>query len=123
STTADGVVTIYAYDAGGQRVAQATLAAGTDPGTASAYVAGMELTDPNTAVADDVTGTRFYTFGGATVAVRTATELLLLLGDEQGSAQIMMPLHTDGTGALLPATHADADNTERTAYAPYGARR
>src|SRR5690606_37831524 len=56
STTVDGVVTIYAYDAGGQRVAQATLAAGGNPGMASAYVAGMELTDPNTAVADNVTG-------------------------------------------------------------------
>ena len=125
STTADGVLTVYAYDAGGQRVAQATLAAGGDPGTASAYVAGMELTDPNTSSTStgDVTGTRFYTFGGATVAVRTAQGLSLLLGDEQGSAQIMMPLHTDSNGALLPATQADADATERTAYAPYGTRR
>ena len=85
----------------------------------------MELTDPNTSSTStgDVTGTRFYTFGGATVAVRTAQGLSLLLGDEQGSAQIMMPLHTDSNGALLPATQADADATERTAYAPYGARR
>ena len=88
-------------------------------------MAGMELTDPDTGSTStgDVTGTRFYTFGGATVAVRTAQGLSLLLGDEQGSAQIMMPLHTYSNGALLPATQADADATQRTAYAPYGARR
>jgi hypothetical protein len=47
-TFVDGVTTVYAYDAGGQRVAQATLASGATPGSATAYVAGGEVTDPNT---------------------------------------------------------------------------
>ena len=79
-----GVTTVYAYDAGGQRVAQATLASGATPGSATAYVAGGEVTDPNTDAASlaDVTATRFYTFGGATVAVRSgAGGFWLLFGD------------------------------------------
>lgn len=126
STTVDGVTTVYAYDASGQRVAQATLASGATPGSATAYVAGGEVTDPNTDAGSlaDVTATRFYTFGGATVAVRNgAGGFWLLFGDEQGSAQIMMPATIGVGGALAAATSADAANVQRTAYEPYGARR
>jgi RHS repeat-associated protein len=47
----------------------------------------------------------------------------LLFGDEQGSAQNMMPATIGSGGALEPATAADAANVQRTAYEPYGARR
>jgi RHS repeat-associated protein len=46
-----------------------------------------------------------------------------LFGDEQGSAQIMMPATIGAGGVLEPATAADAANVQRTAYEPYGARR
>jgi RHS repeat-associated protein len=126
STTADGVTTVYAYDASGQRVAQAVVADADTTGKATAYVASSELTDANTdeLSTGDVTGTRFYTFGGATVAVRnSAGGFWLLFGDEQGSAQIMMPATIGAGGVLEPATGADAANVQRTAYEPYGARR
>ncbi len=119
---------VYAYDASGQRVLQATVArpgGGVDlPGTATAYVASGQVEDPNTADAStgDVTATRYYTFAGSTVAVRTDDEkLALMLGDEQGSTNVMMPATVQKTdGKLAPATLLDAQTATRTAYTPYG---
>jgi RHS repeat-associated protein len=48
----------------------------------------------------------------------------LLLGDSQGSAQVMMPVTLNPTtGAMLPATLADAEDATRSVYKPYGATR
>ena len=126
---------VYFYDVSGQRVAQVRLDDVGTPepeGTATAYFGATEATDLDTAAAvtGDVTGTRFYTFGGATVAVREASpgvsdELSLVLGDFQGSSEVMMPLHTDGTGALVYASALDAAAAlvSRNFYTPYGATR
>jgi RHS repeat-associated protein len=52
-------------------------------------------------------------------------KLSLMLGDEQGSTNVMMPVHVvadaNGTTAhLAPATLADAQASTRTSYTPYG---
>jgi len=124
---------VYAYDASGQRVLQATVArpgGGVDgvdlPGTATAYVASGQVDDPNTAATStgDLTATRCYTFAGSTVAVRTHdNKVALMLGDEQGSTNVMMPVTVEAGGALASATIADAALVTRTAYTPYGALR
>jgi len=73
-----------------------------------------------------VTATRHYTFAGSTVAVRTNDgKLSLMLGDEQGSTNVMMPVtvQTDGAatpGHLASATLDDAQAVTRTSYSPYG---
>ncbi|NTW39614.1 MAG: RHS repeat-associated core domain-containing protein [Cellulomonadaceae bacterium] len=121
--------TVYAYDASGQRVVQATVArpgggvGGADlPGTATAYVASGQVDDANTATSTGgVTATRYYTFAGSTVAVRTNdNKLSLMLGDEQGSTNVMMPVTVQTDGTLAPATLADAAASTRTSYTPYG---
>ncbi|MBN2176103.1 MAG: hypothetical protein JW722_00425, partial [Demequinaceae bacterium] len=72
---------------------------------------------------DFVTATRFYTFGGASVAVRDgATDTLsLLLGDSQGSAQVMMGVALNQDGSMQTASTTDP--VTRNAYLPYGATR
>jgi len=130
---------LYVYDASGQRVVKVTLDPdpGTGPGgSATAYLGATEVTDPDTSVnhtsaselegTDFVTATRFYTFGGATVAVRDGsqsaeTSLSLLLGDVQGSAQVMMQVTLDSGGAMEPADTTDP--ISRSVYLPYGAVR
>jgi len=114
---------VYAYDASGQRVVQARVADANGVGTAAAYVASGQVDDPNTASTStgDLSATRYYTFGGSTVAVRTNdNKLALMLGDEQGSTNVMMPVTVQASGALAPATLADAAASTRTSYTPYG---
>ena len=114
---------VYVYEASGQRVAQVRLGEGGVAGSATAYVGGGQVTDPDTSggVTGDTTATRYYTFGGATVAVRTDDgQLALMLGDEQGSTSVMMPVVLDGSGAMAPSVLADAAGVVRTAYTPYG---
>jgi RHS repeat-associated protein len=136
ATTGAGGSRVYLYDASGQRVVQVRLddAATTEvfEGTATAYFGATEVTDVSTdpAVIGDLAGTRYYTFGGATVAVRqtspgVAATLSLVLGDYQGSAKVMMPLRTDSSGALDYAIAQDATDARatRNLYTPYGAIR
>ena len=116
---------VYVYDASGQRVVQVRLAdaAAGVTGTATAYVASGEVTDPDTSASSTgvTIATRYYAFGGSTVAVRTNDgQLSLLRGDEQGSTSVMMPVELDGSGAMVPAVLADAAGVVRTAYTPYG---
>ncbi|MCB2413570.1 hypothetical protein LGT39_12025 [Demequina sp. TTPB684] len=113
---------VYAYDAGGQRVLQARVADADGPGSATGYVASGQVHDANTATAGGVTATRYYTFAGSTVAVRTDNgDLSLMLGDEQGSTNVMMPVTVQETdGKLASATLADVEAVTRTAYTPYG---
>ena len=119
----DGAHTVYAYDASGQRVLQATVAFGTHAGTATAYTPAGQVEDADTSATTvgDVTGTRYYTFGGATVAVRTHDgKLALVLGDEQGSVSVTMPVTLTASGAMASASIADAQAATRTSYTPYG---
>ncbi len=114
---------VYAYDASGQRVLQARVADAEGVGTASAYVASGQVDDPNTAATStgDLTATRYYTFAGSTVAVRTNDgKLSLMLGDEQGSTNVVMPVTTTTGGAMVAATLSDASLITRTSYTPYG---
>jgi RHS repeat-associated protein len=114
---------VYAYDASGQRVVQARVADANRVGTASAYVASGQVDDPNTAATStgDLSATRYYTFGGSTVAMRTNdNKLSLMLGDEQGSTNVMMPVTVQTDGTLAKATLADAAASTRTSYTPYG---
>ena len=121
------------YDSSGQRVAQIGVTAG----TATAYLGATELTDPNTAVnATDpadlvgttfISATRYYSLGGATVAVREAPttasptdKLSFLFGDVQGSAQVMVTHAVDAAGVVAVTS---APIVSRNAYTPYGATR
>ena len=113
----------YSYDASGNRVMQVRVADANGPGTATVYVGSGEIVDPNTASTSkgDTKATRYYTFAGSTVAVRTNDgKLSLMLGDEQGSTNVMMPVTVQASGALAAATLADAQASTRTAYTPYG---
>jgi len=129
---------LYVYDGSGQRVVKINVT----QDAATAYLGSTEVTDLDTTTnhttdielesTSFVTGTRFYMFGGATVAVREATPaastLSLLLGDMQGSAQVMMKVDPDAqspTGleeASSTIVNLETDVT-RSAYMPYGAVR
>ena len=92
-------------------------------GTAAAYTPAGQIEDADTSVssAGDVSGTRYYTLGGATVAVRTSEgNLALVLGDEQGSVSVTMPVTLTASGTMASATVADAQAATRTSYTPYG---
>ncbi|MCB2411309.1 hypothetical protein LGT39_00430, partial [Demequina sp. TTPB684] len=96
---------------------QARVADADGPGSATAYVASGQVHDADTATVGDVSATRYYTFAGSTVAVRTDDgQLALMLGDEQGSTSVMMPVTVTASGTLASATLADAAAVTRTAY-------
>ena len=81
----------------------------------------VEDADTSATTVGDVTGTRYYTCGGATVAVRTHDgKLALVLGDEQGSVSVTMPVTLNPDGTMASATEADAQAVTRTSYTPYG---
>ena len=121
----------YLYDASGQRWAK--IEHPTDvtlPTQATVYLGDTEITDTDTFVNDatpDVTATRFFTFGGSTVATEIATEgaatvpFFFLFGDYQGSAQLMLPDLRDGSGDY--DLHESAAHIQRNAYTPYGSQR
>ena len=123
-TVLDGNSVVYVYDSSGQRVAQIGVTAA----TATAYLGATEVTDPNTATTatDDLKGSRYYSLGGATVAVRNASAtnpggtLSFLFGDVQGSAQVMVTHAVDAAGVVNLVT---APDVSRNAYTPYGATR
>ncbi|WP_166682983.1 polymorphic toxin-type HINT domain-containing protein [Streptomyces aquilus] len=96
TTTSDGSkLTRYAYDADGNLVVRTT------PQETVASIGGMELrtTDNKT-----VTATRYYTSGGATVAMRTTegttaagSKLTYLMADDQASTQLAVDATTGAT--------------------------
>jgi len=129
---------LYVYDGSGQRVVKINVT----QDAATAYLGSTEVTDLDTTTnhttdielesTSFVTGSRFYTFGGATVAVREATPAAstfsLLLGDMQGSAQVMMKVDPDAQSSTgLEVASSTTVNLEtdvtRSAYMPYGAVR
>ncbi len=129
---------LYVYDGSGQRVVKINVS----QDAATAYLGSTEVTDLDTTTnhttdielesTSFVTGTRFYMFGGATVAVREATPaastLSLLLGDMQGSAQVMMKVDPDvqsetGLEVASSTTVNLGTDVTRSAYMPYGAVR
>jgi RHS repeat-associated protein len=99
TTGANAGTTSYVYDASGDLLLQ------TDPGTLTLYLPDEQLVD-NTATGT-VTGTRYYTLGGVTVAARTsAGDVQYLTGNEQGTDTLAIDYSTL--------------NVTRRYYDPYG---
>ncbi|OIJ62529.1 hypothetical protein WN71_039075 [Streptomyces mangrovisoli] len=103
--TSGSKLTRYAYDADGNLLVRTT------PQETLAYVGGMELhTDGK-----KTTGTRYYTCGGTTVAMRTTVgtssgdNLTYLMADTQASTQV--------------AVDAKTGATSRRRYTPFGDER
>ena len=94
----DPGTTSYVYDASGKLLLQS------DPGAVTLYLGDEELTE-NTATGA-VTGTRYYTIGGVTVAARSAGQVDYLTGDQQGTDDLSV------NSATLAVT--------RRYYDPYG---
>jgi RHS repeat-associated protein len=94
--------TNYIYDADG------TLLLAADPGTTTLYLPDEELS--LSTGTGTVTGTRYYSIGGATIAARTgASALAYLAGDTQGTDSVAIDSETLGVN--------------RRYYDPYGSAR
>ncbi|WP_344348619.1 RHS repeat-associated core domain-containing protein [Catellatospora coxensis] len=102
STPAGGQTTTYIYDADGNRIARKEAG-----GTTTLYLPGMELAQ---AGAGAVTGTRFYAFGGKTVAVRNGT----------GAVNFQA---ADGNGTASCVINAVTGSISWRRTTPYGADR
>ncbi|MCX4762128.1 polymorphic toxin-type HINT domain-containing protein [Streptomyces sp. NBC_01275] len=93
--------TNYVYDASGQRLLRNV------GGEKTLYLPGMELSlNPTTKA---VTATRYYTFGGSTVAMRTAGGVQFLAGDQHGTAEIAV----DATTGSVTRRRMDPYGEER----------
>ena len=96
--------TSYVYDADGNRLLRK------EPGNTVLYLGGMELrlttTGPGTGT---INATRYYTHGGAPVAVRTVGGLHWILNDGQASAELNI--------------NATTGATSRRRYLPFGGDR
>lgn len=89
-TNADGSEASYAYDAAGSRVLRES------PSEKTFYLPGMELHLDKSS--GDVTASRYYAFGGQTVAVRKTGEgATFLAGDHHGTAQLAVDAKTGET--------------------------
>jgi RHS repeat-associated protein len=97
-----GNTTSYTYDASGSLLLQH------DPGKTTLFLPDEELVLDTSA--GTVTGTRYYTLGGATIASRTSDgKIAYLINDPHGTAQLAID------SATLQAS--------RRYYTPYGALR
>ncbi|MEV4603493.1 RHS repeat-associated core domain-containing protein [Amycolatopsis sp. NPDC049253] len=79
SVTEGTTKTSYTYDADGSRLLRH------DPTGTTLYIGGQEIHVDN---AGQAVTTRYYSHGGATVAVRAAGTLTWLAGDHQGTSQV-----------------------------------
>ncbi|HKT01743.1 MAG TPA: RHS repeat-associated core domain-containing protein, partial [Rugosimonospora sp.] len=86
SVTSAGTTTGYVYDANG------TLLVATDPAGTTLYLPGGELHVD--AASGAKTGTRYYTEGGSTIAVRTGAGVQYLLNDRNGTATVAVTAST-----------------------------
>ena len=94
--------TTYVYDASGNLLVRR------DPGTTTLFLGDAQLTQ-NTATGA-LSGTRYYTIGGQTVAALTST----------GARQILVP---DRQGTDQLAIDTATDNTTRQQFLPFGQTR
>lgn len=102
SITKNGVTTSFLYDAGGNRLIRR------DASGTTLYLGETEV---HLSTAGVLTGTRYYTFNGRTVAVRTSADNKLhwLALDHHGTPEI--------------AIDASSQETKRRRYTPYGENR
>ncbi|MFC0531690.1 RHS repeat domain-containing protein [Phytohabitans kaempferiae] len=102
TVTKDGVTTSYLYDAGGSRLIRR------DPSGTTLYLGETEL---HLAPGGAVTGTRYYSFAGRTIAVRTSADNKLhwLALDHHGTPEI--------------AIEASSQDVKRRRHTPYGGSR
>jgi len=98
TVTNGGSVTSYVYDANGDELIEA------DPGGATLFVANMEI---RADTAGHTSATRYYNYGGDTVAARTGTGLSWILTDDQNSAETQ--ISADATQSIT-----------RRYYTPFG---
>ncbi|UGY94235.1 RHS repeat-associated core domain-containing protein [Streptomyces gobiensis] len=99
TTEADGKETTYVYDAGGNRVVRR------DETATTVYLPGMELNLVKGSSA--VEATRYYTYAGDTIAIRTDDgKVSFLASDNQDTAQL--------------ATDATTGATSQRRFDPYG---
>ncbi|MFJ5876063.1 RHS repeat-associated core domain-containing protein [Streptomyces sp. NPDC093088] len=87
--TEGGTTTGYLYDADGDRL----IAKNADGSRVLSLPNGDEL---KAAANGTKAGTRYYTHGGETVAVRTGASISYLIGDHQGTSQIAVDVVTLG---------------------------
>ena len=92
------------------------------------YEGDVQVDDADATVTGHVSGTRYVSFGVATVATVTVTNggdpvWSLLFSDVQGSAQVVMGLNVDPAQASGFAAASVTDGIQRTAHTPYGVRR
>lgn len=88
-TNADGTTTDYVYDAAGSRLLSKTASETTF------YLPGMELHLKKSTGA--VTGSRYYSLGGETIAVRDNNGVTFLASDHHGTAQLAVNAATGAT--------------------------
>ncbi|MHC3427317.1 RHS repeat-associated core domain-containing protein [Streptomyces sp. DT18] len=79
-TEADGKETSYVYDSSGSRLVRDT------PEDRTLYLPGMEL--KLTKATGKITGQRYYSFAGQTIAVRDADGVTFLASDQHGTAEL-----------------------------------
>ena len=89
TTGSNAGTTGYVYDASGNLLLQ------TDPGSVTLYLPDEQLVENTTTSTPAVTGTRYYTIGGVTVAARTsAGDVQYLTGDQQGTDTLAIDYST-----------------------------
>jgi RHS repeat-associated protein len=86
TVTENGRTTSFVYDAAGARLLRR------DPGGTTLYLPNTELR--LAASSTSVTGTRYYTHNGSTVAARTSAGVRFLASDAQGTAQLSIDAAT-----------------------------
>ncbi|GAA0318118.1 type IV secretion protein Rhs [Actinoallomurus spadix] len=99
ASTKGGQTTSFLYDADGDRLIRR------EPGATTLYLGTMELRLEGSSV----TGTRYYTLGDDTVAVRTANGVQFLADDQHGTA--------------TRAIDATTNQVTKRYYDPFGAQR
>ncbi|MFJ6655164.1 HYD1 signature containing ADP-ribosyltransferase family protein [Streptomyces sp. NPDC091377] len=106
--TKAGQTSTFSYDSGGSRILRK------EPGKQTLYLPGMELSLDTTTRA--VTGTRYYSFAGKTVAVRTPQGVKALGGDHQGTMSVAVD---PATGAVSKRRMDPFGNERGTATGPW----
>src|SRR5262249_49319211 len=96
--TQNGHQVSYSYDADGTQLVRR------DPGSITLYLPGEELTlDKNSGT---ITGTRFYSHNGVTVAVRVGDgNPIYQFSDPHGTVETQVPTTISGTGPPVRRHH------------------